>query len=172
MKIYTKVGDKGTTNSLSGNKYRKDDTTIMIGGLIDETLVAIQKARTHFYDDKLLKQWDKIIEALYLLGAEVSNGKISGLNKSIDKGFITKLEEKIDKYYIPIKSFTYFYTEAALDCEEARVRVRRLERYMTPMLRQDRVRETAYVYINRLSDYMFTMSLYIEEVYKNEYPTE
>lgn len=171
MKIYTKTGDEGNTSSLSGTKYRKNDTVIEANGLIDETLVAIQKAKLNFSDERLLKQWNKIVEALYLLGAEISNGKVSGLNKSIDKGFVAKLEEKIDKYYIPTNSFQYFNTSAALDCEEARVRVRKLERFMTTMLRQNRLRSVVYAYINRLSDYLFVMSVYIENEF-TDFPRE
>jgi len=172
-KIYTKTGDEGNTSSLSGKRFRKNDSVIEVNGLIDEALVAIQKAKLYFSDEKLLKQWNKIIEGLYLLGAEVSNGKVSGLNKAIDKGFVAKLEEKIDKYYIPISSFQYFESEAALNCEEARVRVRKLERFMTSMLRQDRLRSIVYAYINRLSDYMFVMSVYIEKEFnENSFPRE
>ena len=165
MTIYTRNGDEGNTSSFSGEKFRKNDTIIEANGLIDEALISIQRAKIHFTDEKILKQWTKIVEALYFLGAEISNGKVSGLSKSIDKGFITKLEDEIDVYYVPTTAFQYFETEAALDCEEARVRVRKLERFLTGMLRQDRLRSTAYKYINRLSDYIFIMSVYIEKEY-------
>lgn len=163
FKIYTKKGDEGNTTSLSGESYRKNDTVIEAGGLVDEAIVSVQKAMTYFDDDAMLKQWDRIVEALYLLGAEISKGKASGLTKSIDKGFVEKLEEKIDLYSIPISSFQYFNKESSLECEEARVRVRKLERFLTTMLRQDRLRSPVYAYVNRLSDYLFTMSVYCEK---------
>ena len=176
-KIYTKKGDEGNTYAFSGVEYRKNDTLIEVNGLIDEALVSIQKARRHFTEEalgetttpqdrvSLERQWDKIIEALYLLGAEVSSGKTTGLAKYIVPGFIERLEEFIDEYYKPTTTFTYFYNESSIDCEEARVRVRRLERYLTSLLRQKRLRPVVYQYVNRLSDFLFTMSLHAKGVY-------
>lgn len=165
MTLYTRKGDDGNTSSLNGTVYRKNDTVIEVNGLIDELLVAVQKAKLTIKDPKLFRQWEKIVEALYLLGAEISNGKVSGLNKCIDKGFIEKLERLIDEYYVQSNSFQYFTTIQALECEEARVRTRKLERVLTSMLRQERLRQTAYGYINRLSDFLFTMSVYLEKEY-------
>ena len=167
LKIYTKTGDEGTTGSLEGIRYRKNDTVIEIIGLIDETIISIQKARYYFKDEALKKQWDKIIEALYLLGAEISNAKASGLSKYIVQGFVEKLEEKIDEYYIKTNSFQYFVQISAIECEEARVRVRKLERGLTILLRHKQIRPTIYSYINRLSDYIFVMSVYAEKNIKD-----
>lgn len=158
--IYTKKGDEGNTMSFGGIEYRKNDSIIEVNGLIDESLVGIQNARTHFTDPRLLKQWDRVIEALYLLGAEVSNGKTTGLSKYIVPGFVEKLEEYIDEYSTEVSAFTYFNNTESIACEEARVRVRKLERYLTSLLRQKRLRPVVYQYINRLSDFIFVMSVY------------
>ena len=168
MKIYTRKGDEGTTQSLSGTKYRKDDETIEANGLIDETIVAIQKAKIPFKNQPIEKQFNKIIEALYLLGAEVSNGKASGLTKYIDKGFVDKLEQKIDENTTTINTFQYFENQQVLEVEEARVRVRKLERYLTRMLRRDTIRPVIYQYLNRLSDFLFTMSVMLSVTLKRE----
>ena len=47
VKLYTGVGDEGTTNNFAKKKLRKDDTAIEIGGTIDETIVAVERVRLH-----------------------------------------------------------------------------------------------------------------------------
>jgi len=168
MKIYTKKGDSGTTSSFSGRTYRKDDTLIELNGLIDETIVSISLAKTVLVNKQQQKQFNKIIEAMYLLGAEVSNGKTTGLTKYIDKGFVTKLEDEIDSFDYKINGFMYFSTKEALYCEEARVKVRKLERFATKLLRHEQLRETIYAYLNRLSDYLFVVSICLEKHYKGD----
>jgi len=168
MKIYTRTGDTGTTGSFSGKRYRKDDTKIELNGLIDEVSVSLEKIRYYIpKEDKQYKQLNKIIEAMYLLGAEISMGKTTGLNKYIDKGFVEKLEEQIDDFNIKLEGFQTFNTLEALTSEESRVRVRRLERFATKLLRHEQLRETVYKYLNRLSDYLFMISVYLERIYKD-----
>lgn len=176
MTLYTKFGDEGNTNTMSGEVCRKNDTVIEINGLIDELIVAVEAARIKYFyteketesneavdqDKKTLKQLNKIIEALYIFGAEVSDGKTTNITKTIDKGFVDKLEEKINDIYKPQKGFMYFTKTQAVLIGECRVRTRRLERGLTPMLRQKRLRPVTYQYFNRLSDYFFALQCHEE----------
>ncbi len=168
MKIFTRKGDEGTTSSLSGKRYRKDDPVIEINGIIDETISSLERVRIHLSENTIQhKQINKIIEAMYLLGAEISAGKTTTLNKYIDKTYVEKIEEYIDKMNIKINTFMSFNTVQGVDTSEARTKVRRLERRITSLLRREQIRNSVYMYINRLSDYLFVLSCYLEEVYKN-----
>lgn len=181
IKIYTGRGDQGKTTTLSGETCRKDDDLIELNGLIDELIVAVERARILYLytegeektewleqDTKNLKQLNKIIEALYLLGAEISNGKTTNLTKTIDKGFVDKLEEKIDEIYRPLTAFMHFKKLSAINISEARVRTRKLERGLTATYRAKNLRQAVYQYINRLSDYFFVLSVYEELKWKKK----
>lgn len=169
MKLYTRKGDEGITGSLSEKRYRKDDSVIEINGVIDETISGMEKVRLHLSEERDLSQYkqiNKIIEALYLLGAEVSKGKTTGLTKYIDKGYVERMEDKIDEMNIKVDTFMTFNTVQGVDASEARTRVRRLERRLTSLLRRDQVRSAVYSYVNRLSDYLFILSIYLERLNK------
>lgn len=181
--IYTKKGDEGTTRTLNGKTLRKNDLSIEVNGAIDEAIVSVEEARFHvrameesgsYIDDNQqsitydylkghTKQLTKIIEALYFLGAEISNGKASELPRTIDKGFVEKLEEKIDSFNIELTSFVHFNDLSAIVVNKARVTVRRLERVMTELMRMEVIRPVLYQYVNRLSDYLFSLAYVIEK---------
>ena len=166
--IYTKKGDTGTTTSWSGKTYRKDDSVIEINGVIDETMASLEKVKYYLSEEQdplQHKQISKIIEALYLLGAEISAGKVTDLPKYIDKEYVDKLEYKIDEMDIKIDTFMTFNTIQGIDTSEARTRVRRLERRLTSLFRRGQIRGSVYAYLNRLSDYLFVLSVYLERLY-------
>jgi cob(I)alamin adenosyltransferase len=171
MKIYTRTGDGGNTGSLSGEIYRKNDTVIQCLGLADELQVSLERVRYHMVeigDENFIKDINKIIEAIYQLMAELSNGKASGLSKTISQGYIDRLERRIDELSLmkKVKNFVYFETIPGIDISEARVRTRKLERRLTALLRHEVIRATIYKYVNRLSDYLFSLSVVIEGITK------
>ena len=142
MKIYTKNGDLGTTSGLSGRKFRKNDTIIMCGGCADEAITQIEKCAVLMFDTfgsehhALNKDLNKIIEALYQLMSEISNGKASGLPKSLQQGYVDRLERRIDVITAELpkqRGFTFFKTLLGTELSESRVRVRRLEREMVKL---------------------------------------
>ena len=176
MTLYTKSGDEGNTTTMNGVSHRKNDTVIEINGNIDELIVSIERIRTKYFytetievdttettqDKKTLKQLNKIIEALYLLGAEISDGRTTNLTKCIDKGFVDRLEERIDEIYSPLKDFVHFKKLDAINISEARVRTRSLERNLTSLIIDGQLRSFVFQYINRLSDYLFALAVYEE----------
>ncbi len=169
MKIYTRNGDTGTTTSFSGETFRKNDTIIECLGCADEAITSIEKSRLRIIEsisinnNNYLKDIDKITDALYQLMAELSNGKASGLSKTIQQGYIDRLERRIDEMNIKPTGFIYFTNLISLELSESRVRVRRLERRLTNLLRHEVIRTVLYKYINRLSDYLFVLAVKIED---------
>ena len=165
------MGDEGSTSSLSGKTFRKNDTAIEVIGSADEAITQIEKCLILLnkqYDNtyyEINKDLSKIIEGLYNLMAEVSNGKASGLPKTIQQGYVKRLERRIDEIteVLPKQTqFTFFKSEVGIELSEARVRVRKLEREMVQLLRHDIIRPVLFQYINRLSDYIYIASVFFE----------
>lgn len=173
MKIYTKTGDKGTTGNLLGERIRKDSTFINLQGDIDELnsslgyLNALLKTNSTFkYTDKkeLIDFIVHIENALYNMGVEISLGFSEIKIKSCH---VTELEEMIDTIYSktpPQKHFIlYSGSEEATYCQVCRSIARRCERVFVKYLNEINA-ETypeSYMYINRLSDYLFAISRFI-----------
>jgi len=162
MNIYTRTGDQGTTSSFSGQRFRKDDLIIEINGLIDESIASLESLIFYESTEHTLKQLNRIYDALYMLGAEVSSGKTTNLPRVISQGFVDKLEQLIDEHNIKLDSFQRFKTIKGVQTNELRVRIRKLERVLTKLLRVQSLRPVVFAYVNRLSDYIFTLSIYYE----------
>lgn len=171
MKIYTKKGDAGTTKTFSGKTFRKNDTTISCGGCADEAITQIEKCSVLLFDKfsnefpAMNKDLQKIIQALYQLMAEISNGKASGLARTLDQGYVVRLERRIDEITSELPKqtqFTFYKTLLGVEISESRVRVRRLEREMVDMLRHNVIRPVLFQYVNRLSDYLYILSVWAE----------
>ena len=164
MILYTKFGDEGRTQTFSGETYRKNDLLIEVNGSIDEVMVSIETFRIYITDEKILKDIDKIYEAMGMLGAEISSGKTTNLQKYIVQDFVERLERRIDEIFVPLQSFQRFYKSESVSCNEVRVRVRKLERLMTSLLLQKSLRPVTFAYINRLSDYLFALAVHLEKL--------
>ena len=175
------MGDAGSTGSLSGKKFRKNDTPIEVLGTADEAITQVEKCSIlieQYYngdsDPAIKKDLSKITEALYNLMAEISNGKASGLSKTVQTGYVERLERRIDEITLLLPKqtkFVFFKTIIGIELSEARVRIRKLERDMTQMLRHDIIRPVLFQYVNRLSDYMYILSVYLEKNNDREYKT-
>ena len=162
MNIYTKTGDEGTTGSFGGQRFRKDDLIIELNGCIDECIAGVESLILKESIERNLKQLNRVYDALYILGAEISSGKTTNIPKVISQGFVDKLENLIDEFDINLTVFQRFTTEKGVLANELRVKVRKLERVLTKMLRVKALRPVTYAYINRLSDYVFALSISYE----------
>ncbi|MCM0648739.1 cob(I)yrinic acid a,c-diamide adenosyltransferase [Clostridium swellfunianum] len=179
-KIYTKTGDKGFTTNLLNKKYSKADIEMELQGGIDEINANIGLLRSliksSFCDFKAEneKRLDEILKKiqyhLYLIGIEIST-EFTELYISDDE--ISILENEID-YMVdktePMKSFIYYSgSKIAAFSHTLRTLVRRVERIYVRAL-EDSFYPKSYEYINRLSDYFFTVSRFVNELqgYKDE----
>jgi len=164
MKIYTKNGDKGLTRTAMGTEVQKDDCLIEANGVIDELMSSMDKV---IYGLGILPNEAgeidmcmKIQDRLRYLGGEISGKKV---DKPITEQDVLVLEEAIDALDIDVYEFVRFQQPIAMDIDESRVRARKVERVLTEYLRKENMTEDSYKYINRLSDYLFILALYIEE---------
>ena len=169
-KVYTKRGDKGQTDLLGGSTARKDSLKVEAYGCIDETSSFIGLAR-YYTKNKLIKERLKEIQnkLLVLGGFLASDDKGKEMMKDqIKEEDIKLLEEYIDEYNQKLPPLTHFILpgddEVAAHFHVARTVVRRAERRIVSLAAQEDLNPLIQKYVNRLSDLMFVLARYSEEV--------
>ena len=169
-KVYTKRGDKGETDLLGGSAARKDSLKVESYGCIDETSSFIGLAR-YYTKNKVIKERLKEIQnkLLVLGGFLASDDKGKEMMKDqIKEEDIKLLEEYIDEYNQKLPPLTHFILpgddEVAAHFHVARTVVRRAERRIGSLAAQEDLNPLIQKYVNRLSDLMFVLARYSEEV--------
>ena len=173
-RIYTRTGDDGTTALGSGERRPKYDLRVAAYGTVDETNAAIGLARLHTAAapevDAML---GRIQNDLFDLGADLASpehGKgPGGARLAVVDAQVDRLEHEIDVLnaeLAPLRSFVLpGGTPAAAHLHLARTVCRRAERLMVELAaRPDESVSTAAVkYVNRLSDFLFVASRYLND---------
>lgn len=169
-KVYTKRGDKGETDLLGGSSARKDSLKVEAYGCIDETSSFIGLAR-YYTKNKVIKERLKEIQnkLLVLGGFLASDDKGKEMMKDqIKEEDIKLLEGYIDEYNQKLPPLTHFILpgddEVAAHFHVARTVVRRAERRIVSLATQEDLNPLIQKYVNRLSDLMFVLARYSEEV--------
>lgn len=172
MSIYTKKGDKGSTSNVLGNVYSKADIMMEMQGGIDEINANIGLLRSKLWNnvpnvhelqriDSFLK---KIQYNLFVLGVEVS---IEFTKSKVKLSEVEEMELEIDymtSKMNPLKNFIYQSgSEAAAQAHVVRSITRRVERVFVRGL-EGREFPVSYKYVNRLSDYSFTLARYLNNL--------
>lgn len=170
MKIYTKTGDKGTTSLYGGTKVDKNDLRIETYGTVDELNSYIGLIRSYPIAENLNIQLIQIQKDLFNLGAELAtqsdkimlaNGK-PRLKVMIAESDIEQLENWIDQTDAELEMMTHFIlpggNQASSHTHVARCICRRSERLIVGLSKVEEIRPEVTKYVNRLSDYLFTIA--------------
>lgn len=172
-KIYTRTGDAGTTGLGTGERVAKHDLRITAYGTVDETnacigLVRQHTAKTHADLDAKL---ERIQNDLFDLGADLcvpDRGETLEYEPlRVTQSQVDWLETQIDAMNAelePLRSFVLpAGAPAAAALHLARTVSRRAERDMTALAAtpNEPVSAAGLKYINRLSDYLFVASRYV-----------
>jgi cob(I)alamin adenosyltransferase len=169
MKIYTRKGDDGSTGLLYGGRVQKDAPTIEANGAVDEAQAALGVARAEVDAGSELDGFLVAIERdLYVLMAELATApanrpKLTPGVTLVTSAMIDGVEHLIDELtgrFPPVTEFVipgHNRTAAALD--QARTIVRRAERRALGAVVSGSL---AVVYLNRLSDLLWTMARWQE----------
>ena len=174
-KIYTRGGDGGETSLATGARRRKDDPRVEAFGVIDETNAAIGVARLSIEarDASLDDMLARIQNELFDLGAELATPPDPkkpldpAMRLVITPAQVERLENDIDALNAtlsPLKSFVLpGGTPAAAHLHFARTVCRRAERVMVSLgeKKGEELSPTAFAYVNRLSDFLFVASRYV-----------
>ncbi len=173
-KIYTRTGDDGTTGLGDGARVSKSSLRVSAFGTVDEANSAVGLARLHT-SDKSLQTIDKMLSRiqndLFDLGADLCTPdrgeKLDYEPLRIVAEQVARLENEIDQLNAdlePLKSFVLpGGHSAAAYLHLARTVSRRAERLMAELAGLDGevVSGVALEYINRLSDFLFVASRWV-----------
>jgi cob(I)alamin adenosyltransferase len=167
MKIYTKRGDTGQTDLLT-KRVSKSDLHISVNGAFDEVMAFLLMAKHHILMDEVNDDINHIYDHLFSICHEIA---LNDENKYITKEEQVKwLESRLDYYdsYLePLHKFIKLdQTKAASWLNVVRVTVRRAERELISLNEQQKLNIQTLSYINRLSDFLFTIARYFDEVHK------
>lgn len=173
-KIYTKTGDAGLTGLGTGERVAKDAVRIAAYGTVDEANSAIGLARTYMdghpgVDAKLAR----IQNDLFDLGADLcvpdTGEKLAFEPLRMTEDQVTRIEAEIDELNAELKPLKSFVlpggSAAAATLHMARTICRRAERDMVTLAATpgEKVSPAAMKYINRLSDFLFVASRYVND---------
>lgn len=172
-KIYTKTGDDGTTALGTGERRPKNDLRIDAYGTVDETNAVVGLVRLHagpgekVVDDVL----GRIQNDLFDLGADLATPETDqdlGYEPlRISESQVSAIEAAIDELNAdlsPLRSFVLpGGSEASAYLHLARTVSRRAERLMVELAAVETINPAAVRYMNRLSDYFFVASRYLND---------
>lgn len=167
MKIYTKTGDSGQTSLIGGTRVPKHHIRIEAYGTIDELNSWIGLIRDQNIDQQSINALLEIQDRLFTIGShlasdpdksrmklpEIKKEDIELLEKEIDR--MTEVLPELKSFILPGGNTPVSYTHIA------RCVCRRCERLTTHLSEEAPVNEKIVIYLNRLSDYLFTLSRYI-----------
>lgn len=172
-KIYTKTGDDGTTALGTGERRPKNDLRIDAYGTVDETNAVVGLVRLHTSGsapevDLVL---GRIQNDLFDLGADLATPETDqdlGYEPlRITDSQVTALETAIDDLnsdLTPLRSFVLpGGSGASAHLHLARTVSRRAERLMVELAPNEKINPAAIRYMNRLSDYFFVASRFLNE---------
>ena len=163
MKIYTKTGDAGTTSLVGGTRVSKAHPRVMTYGDLDEliSLLGVLRCETAEEDLPLRRIQIHLMNA----SAHLANDGRSTKLKPLDEGETAFLEEEIDRMTALLPPQTAFILPGAPHASSlahvARTVCRRAERSAVLIEEKTDQDKAAIRYVNRLSDYLFTLARYL-----------
>ncbi len=164
MKIYTKTGDKGFTSLIGGTRVPKHHIRIESYGTVDELnsyigLIADQDIFAH--DKEILKQ---VQDRLFTIGSSLASDpeKSRMVIPDLHLTDIELLEREMDNMNEELPELRHFIlpggSNAISYCHIARCVCRRAERITVHLAEESMVDEKVIIYLNRLSDFLFTLA--------------
>ncbi|KAK5644526.1 hypothetical protein RI129_005826 [Pyrocoelia pectoralis] len=163
IETFSRNGDNGTSKTLTGEVLPKDHNIFHAIGSTEELLSYVGIAREHAqeseheYCDKLKRIQTVIIDISTAISRYGDKNK-----KPLSSTYTKELEDWIyhyskqlpppERYIIPGGGI------AAASLHVARAICRKTERTIVPLVRNGGVEQEALIYLNRLSDFLFTIS--------------
>lgn len=173
-KIYTRTGDKGETSLFTGQRIAKNDPYIEAIGTVDECNCSIGAAVALMGSDgsfaKPKEQLTLIQHALFDVGAALATPRTRASDNKLQKTRFdheatTLLEQWMDEMDAKLPELHSFILPGGDPCGAflhlARSICRRAERLVVPLNKQADVSDHVLIYLNRLSDYLFILSRYV-----------
>ena len=166
MKIYTRTGDEGDTGLFGGGRVSKTHPRVEAYGDVDELNASIGLAHAIEPMPRVDEVLDGLQHDLFAIGALLATPDREKMKRhlekaNIDERRITDLEDAIDdgdRELEPLKSFILpGGTPKAAALHVARTVCRRAERRVIA-LTDEEIPAIVVIYLNRLSDLLFTLA--------------
>lgn len=171
MKIYTKTGDRGETGLFGGGRVPKDHARVEAYGDVDELNSVLGVAVAHLQaggHGEIARGLREVQADLFTLGANLATprpedgGRESAHVPGLRPGRVEELERWIDAAEEELEPLRNFVlpggSEAAAFLHLGRTVCRRAERRTVSLARAAQVGEEVVIYLNRLSDLLFTLA--------------
>lgn len=184
MKIYTRTGDKGTTGLYGGRRVSKDDIRVEAYGTVDELNSAIGlsiaesqkvKVKGQNYNSKVKSELTKIQSDLHEVAAVLATpARVRAKEKRVHGEFGRHLKKRVVEFeklidgmtekLPPLRSFILpGGSKGGATLHVARSIARRAERRVVSLGAVEHVDEVILMYMNRLSDLLFTMARFVNK---------
>lgn len=169
MKIYTKTGDGGQTGLVGGSRVWKNNPRLEAYGTIDELNAFTGLLNTERLPEEISAFLQEIQHHLFVIGSNLATDqeKVSLRAASIvEEQDITRLEDEIDRMELNLPPLNNFVlpggSKGGALAHVCRTVTRRAERRIMDLIQSHiEIDPLILKYINRLSDYFFTLSRYI-----------
>lgn len=167
MKIYTKTGDAGSTGLFGGGRVPKDDDRVEAYGDVDELNAVIGVARAVEPMPRIDEVLVPIQRDLFAIGALLATPDLEKMAQHLEKARIDDarirdLERAIDDAESELEPLRSFIlpggSPKAASLHVARTVCRRAERHVVHLQHGVELPPLAIIYLNRLSDLLFTLA--------------
>lgn len=167
MKIYTRTGDEGETGLFGGGRVPKDHPRVAAYGDVDELSSTIGMARAtpplDFFDALL----ESVQRDLFAIGGHLATPDPAKVAKALEKAELSearvvefeRVMDAADHELPPLRAFVLpAGAPKAAALHLARTVCRRAERSVVRLAHESAVPGLFVVYLNRLSDLLFTLA--------------
>ena len=167
MRIYTRTGDSGDTGLFGGGRVGKNHPRVEAYGDVDELNAAIGLARSIEPLPRIDEVLIPIQRDLFAIGALLATPDRDKMRQHLEKARvdddrIAQLEHAIDegdRELEPLKSFIVpGGSPKAAALHVARTVCRRAERRVVALGESEEIPGVVVMYLNRLSDLLFTLA--------------
>jgi len=162
-KIYTRTGDKGKTSLFDGKRVFKSDKKVETYGTIDELNSVIGLASAFISIYSINKELEEIQNDLLEIGSSLAVSSTLPADQLAHRP--EKFEKLIDKLTKEMPPLTQFILpgggKGGASLHIARTVARRAERRVIGLSQKEEIDFTIIIYLNRLSDLLFTMARFV-----------
>ena len=167
MKIYTRTGDEGQTGLFGGGRVSKADSRVAAYGDVDELNSAIGLARAAEPATLFDAELEAVQRDLFSIGGHLATPDPDKVRAALAKAELSasrveqfeRAMDAADATLPPLRAFVLpAGSPKAAALHLARTVCRRAERSVVALAQSHDVSELFLVYLNRLSDYLFTLA--------------
>ena len=167
FKIYTRTGDTGETGLFGGGRVGKDATRVDAYGEVDELNATVGFARAVAPEPSIDLELERIQRDLFAIGALLATPDHERMRQQLAKADLDdarvaeleRLMDRADEELPPLKAFILpGGTPKAAALHVSRTVCRRAERRVVHLAREIELPPVVVIYLNRLSDLLFTFA--------------